>query len=124
MTTPSKSATNDQIWKMHKLIAEDGRVPVWIRDLFTEGSVGGGRMTIEQVEVSKDYLEFLAMQIELAPRGPAWAEELQKRFERLSPYQGQTLQRWYIAKDTKRAFVPVTSDYDSIIYIDHYDVVE
>ena len=49
------------------------------------------RPTLERMQVTSSYLEFLRTQIKLEPRGKEWSAVLQARLNSLQPYEGQNL---------------------------------
>jgi len=58
-------------------------------------------------EVTESYLDFLAEQISLEPRGPEWTQVLTARMNAIEPFKGRELILIHLRGDAKTVFVRV-----------------
>jgi hypothetical protein len=66
------------------------------------------------------YLEFLEQQIELAPRGPEWAERLKKRRDGLSHFCDHPLIRGWIDLNRDSYSIEVDPKTGTVVYWEEY----
>ena len=115
--------TLEEYSQMRALIAQSDSIPEWILEMFAKPFQNVAEITIEENVPKKDYLDFLAQQIELEARGPDWTLELRRRHDALEPYLDHLLAWWSVASAKKRASIRVTRDYQTIVYLEEDEVL-
>jgi hypothetical protein len=76
---------------------------------------------IEPSSFDESYLDFLASQIELEPRGPEWSSRLRARRDHLSPYVNRELAHCRLQFGTDDYVIYIEPVSGKVIHWEHYD---
>jgi hypothetical protein len=107
---------NDDLNQFTQIVLAASELPKWVHD-----SIGNAR-GVEQHVLNQSYLKFLEEQIKLSPRGPKWAEELQKRLDALTPCRGKMLLSGTVVAGSDNCYLKMDPESKRVLYWEIYTV--
>lgn len=108
--------TQQDIAAVEKLLA-DSSTPAWVQEALT---VTPSEAEVERHIIDQSYLEFLAEQIDLEPRGSDWTRVLRARLDAFKPLVGQPLIRIAIARRDVQFVGHITADDLEVVHTEEF----
>lgn len=113
---------DDAVRTLLELARGDRRLPSWaveqLDSALESGDPTGHGITVERERPDRSYLEFLDQQIELEPRGPAWAAVLRARRAAIAPFVDDELLRLAIRSGEDEVVVRARESPARIVHVE------